>query len=151
RHPMCDFASAMMRAGKSTLQEAVLAHRRSGALGFAEQRGDQMQALPDGYVIVAKRDCPTCELVVPVIQEIARKVPRLTVLTQDDPQFPPGISEVVDDTDLERSWHLHIETVPTILRLEGGREIGRAFGWHRGEWEALTGIAGLGRALPAER
>ena len=110
-----------------------------------------MQALPDGYVIVAKRDCPTCELVVPVIQEIARKVPRLTVLTQDDPQFPPGISDVIDDTDLERSWHLHIETVPTILRLEGGREIGRAFGWHRGEWEALTGIAGLGRALPAER
>src|SRR4029079_15900027 len=70
RHPMCGFASAMMRSGKSTLQEALLAHRRSGALGFAEQRGDQMQALPDGYVILAKRDCPTCELVVPVIQEI---------------------------------------------------------------------------------
>jgi hypothetical protein len=110
-----------------------------------------MQALPDGFVIVAKRDCPTCELVVPVMREIADKAGRLTVLTQDDPHFPPNLPNVVDDTDLERSWHLHIESVPTLLRIEGGRETARAFGWHRGEWEALTGIAGLGNALPAER
>ena len=110
-----------------------------------------MQALPDGFVIVAKRDCPTCELVVPVMREIADRAGRLTVLTQDDPHFPPGIAGVLDDTELETSWRLHIESVPTLLRIENGRETARAFGWHRGEWEQLTGLAGLGTALPDER
>ena len=58
---------------------------------------------------------------------------------------------MVDDTALESSWHLNIETVPTVIRIKGGRESARAFGWHRGEWETLTGMRGLGEGLPAER
>jgi hypothetical protein len=70
-------------------------------------------------------------------------------VSQDDPTFP--FEGVVDDTDLDLSWRLGIETVPTLLRLEGGRETGRSVGWHREQWEELTGVAGLGPGLPAQR
>ena len=105
--------------------------------------------LPDGIVAFVKRDCPTCELVAPVLAAIAEKAD-LTVYTQDDPAFPAGLSPV-DDTDLAMSWHHEIEAVPTLLRVEGGREVERALGWHRGEWEALTGQSGLGADLPELR
>ena len=55
---------------------------------------------------------------------------------------------MIDDTDLEHSHRFQIETVPTLLQFENGGEVGRAVGWHRGEWEALTGIRGLGADLP---
>ncbi len=105
----------------------------------------------DGLVVVAKRDCPTCQLVVPVCAQLAASGAPLTVYTQDDPDFPQGLPAVVDDTALEMSWRLDVETVPTLVRLEGGREAARAVGWHRGEWEAVSGVAGLGPELPAER
>jgi hypothetical protein len=73
------------------------------------------------------------------------------VVSQDDPTFPEGIAGVVDDAGLELSWRLDIETVPTLLRIEGGREVARAVGWHRGEWEACADLRGLGADLPAER
>lgn len=110
-----------------------------------------MTSLPDGLAVVVKRDCPTCELITPVLQALVGGSERLTVLTQDDPTFPEGVPGVLDDTSLERSWRLDIETVPTLIRLAGGRETARAVGWHRGEWAALTGIDGLGAGLPAER
>ena len=61
--------------------------------------------LPEGFVAVVKRDCPTCVLVEPVLQEIARGGVPLTVYTQDDTSFPK-LDRVVDDTALERSYHL---------------------------------------------
>jgi hypothetical protein len=105
--------------------------------------------LPTGVIAFVKRDCPTCELVEPILAAIAGKVP-LTVYSQDDPSFPAGI-DAIDDTDLSVSWHHDIEAVPTLLRVESGREVERALGWHRGEWEALTGVQGLGPGLPELR
>lgn len=104
----------------------------------------------DGLTVVVKRDCPTCVLIEPVLSQLA-KSGRLTVLTQDDPAFPAGVPGVVDDTDLALSWKLDIETVPTLIRIKGGTEAGRAFGWHRGEWEEISGVKGLGAGLPSER
>ena len=49
------------------------------------------------------------------------------------------------------SWHHDIETVPTLLKVQDGREIGRTIGWSRPDWEALTGLDGLGEALPVMR
>jgi hypothetical protein len=106
-------------------------------------------ALPDGLVAFVKRACPTCVLVAPVLGELARRVP-LTVYSQDDPAFPEGL-QPRDDGGLEASWQAGIETVPTLLRVEGGREVARAVGWERGEWESLTGVAGLGPGLAAWR
>jgi hypothetical protein len=93
-----------------------------------------------------KRDCPTCELVAPVLADIASQV-SLTVYSQDDPTFPEGIA-VQDDTDLATSWHCKIEAVPTLLRVEKGVEQERAVGWHREEWEALSRVSDLGAGLP---
>jgi hypothetical protein len=106
--------------------------------------------LPPGLVAFVKRDCPTCELVAPVLVALAGPTP-LTVYTQDDPAFPEGVARV-DDTDLAVSWHHAIEAVPTLIRVgEDGREIERAIGWHRGEWETLSGVSGLGPKLPELR
>ena len=101
--------------------------------------------LPDGIVVVMKRSCPTCQLVAPILSELAHGPHPLTVYTQDDPEFPAG---AVDDTSLEVSFALDIDTVPTILRIEGGEVSARAEGWRRDRWEAITDVPALGAALP---
>ena len=107
--------------------------------------------LPDGIVAVVKRDCPTCELVAPVLAQLAGSGAALTVFTQDDPSFPPGLDRVVDDTDLAFSWHHDIETVPTLLLVKDGQEVSRTVGWSRPEWESLTAVSDLGPDLPGFR
>ena len=107
------------------------------------------EGLPsDGLVIVAKRDCPTCVLIEPVMQSLDRAGP-LAVISQDDPVFPSGIGRVIDDHDLQRSFRLGIETVPTLIRLKGGREVERTVGWDRAEWIRVAGAAAAGDGLPA--
>src|SRR5215469_16011668 len=114
-------------------------------------RGAGMNTLPrDGLVAVVKRDCPTCVMAAPVFAELAANG-GLTVFTQDDPSFPATVSARIDDSSLEVSHKLQIEIVPTLIRFESGREIGRTYGWDRYEWERLSGIAGLGRDLPGAR
>ncbi|MGI9616840.1 MAG: thioredoxin family protein [Acidimicrobiales bacterium] len=110
--------------------------------------------LPDGIVAVVKRDCPTCVLVAPVLDDLSARGGPLTVYTQDDPSFPnlTGASaKLIDDTSLEMSWFNEIETVPTLLRIDGGSEADRIVGWSREQWEALTGVADLGADLPEQR
>ncbi|SNS15254.1 hypothetical protein SAMN06893096_102253 [Geodermatophilus pulveris] len=97
--------------------------------------------LPDGLVAVVKRDCPTCLLVEPVLRELGA-----AVWCQDDPDWFDG-----DDTSLELSHRLGVETVPTLLRVDGGRETARTVGWSREQWAELTGVPGLGEGLPDHR
>ena len=92
----------------------------------------------DGLVIVAKRDCPTCVLVEPVMQSLDRAGP-LAVVSQDDPTFPSGVRSVLYDDALERSFRLNIEAVPTLIRFKDGREVERTVGWERKEWMRLAG------------
>ncbi len=103
--------------------------------------------LPEGLVAVVKRDCPTCELVAPVLAELNERA-GLTVITQDDPHFPADAAWVVHDSDLAMSWHNDISTVPTLLRVDGGQADERTEGWSRQDWEELSGVAGLGATLP---
>lgn len=110
-----------------------------------------MTDLPrDGLVAVVKRDCPTCELTVPVLAELAARG-ALTVFTQDDPAFPEAIPGRVDDTGLDVSHRLAIEIVPTLIRRAGGKEADRTYGWDRAEWERVAGVSGLGAGLPRQR
>ena len=88
-----------------------------------------MDAFPDGLIAVVKRDCPTCVTAAPALREIAAQGGPLMVLSQDDPAFPEGVA-VIDERDLERSYRLQIEIVPTLIRFKGGREIARAIGWN---------------------
>ncbi|MEO8363520.1 MAG: thioredoxin family protein [Ilumatobacteraceae bacterium] len=104
--------------------------------------------LPDGLVIFVKRDCATCAMVTPVVQRLVAESGAIpcTVFTQDDPLFPNGV-QPIDDTDLAMSWHHNIETVPTLIRVEEGREIERTVGWVRSEWRSITRVADLGSEL----
>lgn len=92
--------------------------------------------MPD-FILVVKEDCATCRMVVPVVSQLAQLFD-VEVYSQDNPNFPPEI-KVNDDTSLEKSWSLHIETVPTIIKYDDGGETGRSFGWDRKAWESLTG------------
>jgi hypothetical protein len=103
--------------------------------------------MPDQFIAVVKRDCPTCELVVPVLGQLAQAVP-LTIYTQDDPTFPANVPGVEDDRSLDHSHRLGIEIVPTLIRLADEEEVGRQIGWHRGDWETLSGVSELGADLP---
>ena len=104
-----------------------------------------MTTLPDGLVAVVKRDCPTCVLVEPVLRELSDDL--ALVASQDDPSFPSGF-DVFDDRDLELSFALDLETVPTLLRVSNGVIVDRIVGWSREQWRAFTNRPDLGAALP---
>ena len=105
----------------------------------------------DGLVVFAKRECPTCTLIEPVLQELARADGAFRVVSQDDPAFPGGVPDVIDDRELDRSWLSEIEATPTLIRYAGGQEVERVVGWDREGWRRLTGRPGLGEELPAFR
>ncbi len=90
---------------------------------------------PDGIVAFVRADCPTCQVVAPVLAGLAADGV-VTIVSEDD------------DAGLEASWRQGIETVPTLVRLEGGEERERLEGWDRARWEAFTGVTGLGPGLP---
>jgi hypothetical protein len=106
--------------------------------------------LPDGVVAVVKRDCPTCNLVEPVLAALAAGGTELTVYSQDDPGFPAGLP-VRDDRDLTVSYTWDIETVPTLLRVREGAEVERIFGWDRDRWRVFLDRPDLGADLPEWR
>ena len=106
--------------------------------------------LPEGIVAVVKQDCPTCVLVDPVLKEIESRGLDVTVYVQDDVDFPSAAT-VIDDRELEHSFRLEIETVPTLIRVESGAETARLVGWKREEWQVLTGLDSLGDGLPGYR
>jgi hypothetical protein len=110
-----------------------------------------MEHPQDGLILFCKKECATCTMVVPVMKEILAEGRPLTIYTQDDPGFPEGIPGVIDDNALEQSFRFQVETVPTLIRLEKGRESGRTAGWDREEWRAMTGLEGLGKGLPLSR
>lgn len=103
------------------------------------------------YVVVTKKDCPTCQLIEPALAELAGHA-SLKVLNQDGPGFPAlATAEVVDDHELDGSWALNVEIVPTLVCYQGEQETGRTEGWERAAWRQLTGVGDLGEALPAFR
>ncbi|MFB0902178.1 MAG: thioredoxin [Acidimicrobiales bacterium] len=106
--------------------------------------------LPSGLVAFVKRDCETCQLVDPILGQIAKDEP-LTVYTQDDLSFPVSLT-ALDDLSLEMSWHHKIETVPTLIRVgANGLEQERIVGWSRDQWQAFSGNPELGITLPGFR
>ncbi len=105
-----------------------------------------MEMPQEGFVVFAKRECETCVVVKPHLSEI----PGVTVYVQDDPAFFDGTA-TRDDSALEASFRSDIETVPTLIRFKGGKEVARAEGWVKEEWREVTGLKTLGAALPAFR
>lgn len=108
-----------------------------------------LQQTGDGLIAVVKRDCPTCELVGPVLAALQAEG-QMRVYSQDDPTFPEAVAAVEDDRALDASYRLDVEIVPTLLRVEGGREVARTFGWDKAEWAKLIGRP-VGEDLPPLR
>jgi hypothetical protein len=100
-----------------------------------------------GFVIVVKQDCSTCTLIESVFSEIDTRHP-LRVHSQDNPAFPSTVDNVIDDTELEVSYRLDIEIVPTLIQVQDGVEVSRLVGWKRGDWRDLVGLDTLGESLP---
>lgn len=105
----------------------------------------------DGLVVFAKRACETCVLVENEMRRASRELPGFRIISQDDPQFPSGVPDVVDDRELDWSWAHRIEIMPTLVRFVRGEEVERVEGWDRAGWQRLTGIADIGAGLPLQR
>ncbi len=109
-----------------------------------------MKLPDDGLILVLKRDCPTCRLIEPVARALTAGGGLSGILCQDDPAFPEHLN-VTDDRDLQGSWGLGIEIVPTLIRREKGVETARAVGWNREQWQSVSGCEPIGAGLPASR
>ncbi len=98
--------------------------------------------------VVLKKDCPTCLLIEPVLNElVASYQDKVSVYVQDDPAFPSSITNKIDDTSLEFSYRNQIEIVPTLICSNSEQEVARTVGWDKSEWQQLTGLSNLGSNL----
>ena len=109
-------------------------------------RGVEMQ-FDDGIIAVVKKDCPTCILIEPVLKDIEDRGLHITIFFQDESDFL-STSKNIDDTSLEASFFLNIETVPSLIKIEKGEETTRVVGWERVEWQEFFEEQGLGMGLP---
>ena len=100
------------------------------------------------FTVVIKKDCPTCEMIEPVLAELTTTYPgKVTIYVQDDPSFPESIENKIDDTSLEFSYRNNIEIVPTLICSSESKESARTYGWDKTEWQRLTNLASLGESL----
>ena len=100
------------------------------------------------FTIVLKKECPTCELIEPVLRQLVAEYEKnISIYVQDDLTFPKSIDKKLDDTSLEFSYANNIEIVPTLICSNDNEEITRTVGWDKSEWQKLTGLASLGEDL----
>ncbi len=102
----------------------------------------------DNRVLVfLKYDCPTCELIRPLLADIQKKVTSLEIIVQDDRKLFPNLN-VQEDNDLEISFNHEIEIVPTAIKLERNTETVRLVGWDKKEWKELFKFSQENYTLP---
>jgi hypothetical protein len=90
-------------------------------------------------------------LIEPVLTQLASGSRPLTVIVQDTADFAVGTGQQIADEDLNLSWQLDCEIVPTLIFRKDGVEVERTYGWFREDWENVSGLSGLGVELPASR
>ncbi len=93
-----------------------------------------MKTLAVGLHLICWHDCPTCVLAELVFKQLAASHIPVTIYSQESAMFPADVPGVVDDSDLEISYNLNLEYVPTLIRVEAGQETERIVGWNRAEW-----------------
>ena len=87
-------------------------------------------------------------MIEPVLTELLAHYPgNVSVYVQDDPSFPKSVENKIDDTSLEFSYKNNIEIVPTLICSTQSKETDRTFGWDKAEWQKLTKLSSLGKAL----
>ena len=80
-----------------------------------------------GFIAVVKRDCSTCRLIEPAFREL-KSGTTIRIHSQDDPAFPESVADVIDERELELSYRLAIEIVPTLVQFRNGEETARLVG-----------------------
>ena len=100
-----------------------------------------------GFLAVVKRDCETCRLIEPALRQLGASAD-FRLYSQDDPNFPESLNDVIDERELELSYRLDIEIVPSLIQVIGGEESARLVGWKRDDWRELTALPDLGDGLP---
>ena len=95
------------------------------------------------YSLIVKKSCPTCELIEPVVRELADTYgASLQVYVQDDAAYLTELPQQADDTALAFSYQQNIEIVPTLIRHETeAQSEQRLVGWDRQEWQEFTQTA----------
>lgn len=117
---------------------------------------ETLAALPDGVIVVVKKDCATCEMVAPVLGSLSQQRLIAVVASQDDPTFPDSLANtmaVKDDRELVLSFGLDVDTVPSVIRWANGVEVERIVGWSVSQWSAFFGVdlASEFSSLPPQR
>lgn len=105
-----------------------------------------LDGVPDGVIAVVRAECPTCELVGPVLTSLVSTGAVQRVFVQDDVGFPAGLvgsPALVDDRELDVSFHLDIETVPTLLRVVAGEITDTTVGWTHESWTTFLTPEGV--------
>ena len=91
-----------------------------------------------------KEDCPTCNLVFPVVDRVAKhqSVDVFFVGQTEDgnktlnQRFDP-YGKILDDSKLKASFAFDVETVPYVVVTRDGSEIGSVTGFDKTEWKVL--------------
>ena len=92
-----------------------------------------------------KEDCPTCNLVMPLIEAL-HQAPDLTVVAPGQTadgnatlMAKHGLTlPILDDSALKASFAFNVETVPLVIAADGeGAEEARLVGFDKGEWQAF--------------
>ena len=114
---------------------------------LADMAGEN-RAFPTGspaFVCFVKADCPTCNLVMPLLQAAhdAGEVPVLAAGQTEEGNRTlidrHGLSmPLLDDSTLKVSFAYDVETVPLVLAANAdGEEVDRLVGFDRAEWRAF--------------
>ena len=102
------------------------------------------------HLLFVKAECETCQLIEPVVEEAVSAGKEFRILVQDDPTFL-GAYSPADDRSLETSYRWDIETTPTLIAIEDGKEIRRVDGWDRAGWRDVLDLPSLAEDLPEFR
>ena len=81
-----------------------------------------------------------------MVRPLLPELPDARIYIQDEPEWFQG-ADVRDDTALEASYHHDVETLPTLIRMVGGKEVARAEGFEH----ILVDTSGLVIGWPGRR
>ena len=120
------------------------ANSQAPAFQLDNQSGDPV-ALPDdnaSIICFVKQDCPTCQLVMPVLEQLHAEGHRIIAIGQTTEGNQQLITDFnltlpfLDDSKLKISFAFDIDTVPTLIPLEASGNLGEALiGFTKEEWQ----------------
>ncbi len=111
----------------------------------------QIHTFPAGGLTLlcfVKEDCPTCDMSMPLIEQVSRAYAgslRVLCVGQDAPGNAVLVERhgltmpMLDDSTLHTSYRYELDTVPTVILADDrGREISRFLGFGREDWRELV-------------